>query len=205
MKSYTIIQLCSIATAWLLVSVNAGAAAVGDPAAGAVKAATQCIECHVATGDTPDPLIPQIGGQPAQYIVTQTLYYQSGKRESTVMKYVADAVANRQDLLDIAAFYESLKQVPGRREETEQIQRGRQIYVDKHCNFCHGTDAKPSTEYVQGAPPIAGQYPAYLEKTMLDFKTGRRPSDKYNLMKKSLLELSDEEIEAVSAYIGTLR
>ena len=203
MKSCTIVQTCSVAVAWLLVSVGAGAAAVGDPEAGAAKAA-QCVECHVTIGSPPDPLTPWLDGLPAEYIVTQTLYYQSGKRESTVMKYVADAVTNRQDLLDIAAFYAERKPVAGSGEKTKKTERGRRIYNAKNCPFCHGLDGKPGTEYVQGAPPIAGQFPAYLEKTMLDFKTGRRPSDTYNLMKKSLLKLSDEEIEAVSVYIGSL-
>lgn len=202
MRFRTIARACGAAAAGLLVSANA-AAAPGDPAAGAAKAA-QCVECHAIAGDTPDPLVPWLDAMPAQYIVTQTLYYKAGKRESTVMKYVADTVTNIQDLLDIAAFYAARKPVAGRGGKTEQTELGREIYVSKNCHFCHGMDAIPGTESVRGAPPIAGQYPAYLEKTMLDFKTGQRPGDAYNLMKKSLLKLSDEEIAAVAAYIGTL-
>ena len=201
-RACTIAQVCSAAAAWLLVSGNAAAAA-GDPAAGAAKAA-QCVECHVTTGDTPDPLVPWLDAMPAQYIVTQTLYYKTGKRESTVMKYVADTVTNIQDLLDIAAFYAARKPVAGGGDKTKQTELGREIYVSKNCQFCHGMDAMPGTEFISGAPPIAGQYAAYLEKTMLDFKTGRRPGDAYNLMKKSLLKLSDEEIAAVAAYISAL-
>ena len=180
------------------------ALALRDRVPAQVKAKV-CLECHVPQGQSPDPMIPKLDGQQAEYIVRQVLDYKSGRRPSTIMREVAQIVSDMQDLLDIAAFYSNLETMQGSGEINQEVKRGEVIYVDYRCHFCHGEEAVAGTAFTSGAPLIGGQNKDYLEKTMLDIKMGRRPADIYNLMKRLLLRLSDKEIEALSAYVSSLQ
>ena len=88
--------------------------------------------------------------------------------------------------------------------ESELRERGRKIFVDRQCDFCHGIEGRLKTNVVDGAPVIGGQNHEYLTKTMYDFRKGTRPPDRYDLMLKVLLTLSDEDIVAISEYQSTL-
>ena len=188
----------------LLFCIYGNALALGDPIRGEEKAKL-CFECHVPQGQTPDPMIPKLDGQQAEYIVRQVLDYKSGRRPSTIMREVAQIVSDMQDLLDIAAFYSNLETMQGSGEINQEVKRGEVIYLDYRCHFCHGEEAVAGTAFTSGAPLIGGQNKDYLEKTMLDIKMGRRPADIYNLMKRLLMRLSDKEIEALSAYVSSLQ
>lgn len=82
--------------------------AAGDPAAGSVKAQT-CLGCHGIENYHnvyPTYHVPKLGGQDAQYVVSALKAYQDGSRKhSTMQGNVAELT--EQDMLDIAAYFES--------------------------------------------------------------------------------------------------
>lgn len=73
---------------------------------------------------------------------------------------------------------------------------------DLACVNCHGaTGISPSPAF----PHIAGQHASYLERALLDYRSGRRVNDQMNLIAQGDEELgyeplTDQEIKDLSAF-----
>ena len=66
--------------------------------------------------------------------------------------------------------------------------------VAERCVACHGPDGNsPSPIF----PRLAGQYADYLLKTLEDYRSGERDNA---VMKAFAMQLSDQEMEDVSAF-----
>ena len=69
---------------------------------------------------------------------------------------------------------------------------------EKICVACHGVDgAKPATP---DNPILAGQYPDYLEKALLDYKSGKRSNP---VMKAFADQLKKTDIEDLAAWFSS--
>lgn len=64
------------------------------------------------------------------------------------------------------------------------------------CNGCHGPDGK-STGAI---PAIGGKSAEYIEKAMLDFREGKRPS---TVMQRHAKGYSDAEIKLIAEYFAS--
>ena len=79
---------------------------------------------------------------------------------------------------------------------------GAALYKEKTCNACHGPQGnKP---LMPDYPKIAGQNAAYLERQMLDIKSGARNNANTAAMKGVMHLVSDDEIKVLAEYIATL-
>lgn len=86
--------------------MNDVALAVGDAAAGKLKAET-CMGCHgIPTYKNVYPTynVPKLGGQHAEYIVAALKAYKSGDRAHQTMHANTSNLSD-QDMQDIAAFF----------------------------------------------------------------------------------------------------
>ena len=68
------------------------------------------------------------------------------------------------------------------------------------CAICHGD----SLQGLGNVPRIAGLHPIYIARQLHQFKDGTRNGGDAPLMKKPVTQMTDEDILAVSAYIGSL-
>lgn len=66
------------------------------------------------------------------------------------------------------------------------------------CVACHGADGNKTSAPDQ--PILAGQYADYLERAMLDYKTGRRSNP---IMKGFAATLSRQDIEDLAAWFAS--
>ena len=66
------------------------------------------------------------------------------------------------------------------------------------CSICHGE----SLEGIGNVPKIAGLHPIYIARQLLMFQNGDRAGIDGQLMKKPVAKLSEEDIVAISAYVG---
>ncbi len=73
---------------------------------------------------------------------------------------------------------------------------GRSVGVT--CNGCHGPDGSSKG----AAPSLKGLPAAHLEKSMLDFKSGKRTA---TIMGRIAKGYSDEEIKAVAKYFADMK
>ena len=66
------------------------------------------------------------------------------------------------------------------------------------CVACHGADGNKTAAPDQ--PILAGQYADYLERAMMDYKTGRRSNP---IMKGFAATLSKQDIEDLAAWFAS--
>ena len=80
---------------------------------------------------------------------------------------------------------------------------GAKLYAEKTCTACHGTDGKKTL--MPDYPKIAGQNVKYIEKQMLDIKSGARANGNSAAMKGVMVIVSDEEIKDIAEYVSKLK
>ena len=68
------------------------------------------------------------------------------------------------------------------------------------CSICHGDGMKG----LGNVPRLAGLHPIYITRQLYLFKDATRNGGDAQLMKKPVARLTDEDIVAVSAYLGSL-
>ena len=84
-----------------------------------------------------------------------------------------------------------------------EVVTGNQSLANKICVTCHGATGKGNP--VVGAPRLAGIEPWYLRNQLIAFRSDYRGTQKDYIpgfeMQDSVARLSDEEIEALVAYV----
>lgn len=159
---------------------------------------TVCLECHATNGYTPDPTFPILSGQEFYYLYVQLKDFKAGRRASDVMGPVASELT--RDEMKLAAQYYSEQPWPdiGYRGAADKIAVGERAAAAGQCVQCHLGGYEGNSRI----PRLAGQYPGYLQKTMLDFKTKARAN---SAAKSSLMEsFSEAELEAMADFLGNM-
>ena len=201
-----------VALAALLASLTAWAADVpelpapGDAAAGEAKAAV-CAGCHGADGNSASGAFPKLAGQHANYTAEQLANFKSGERANAMMAGFAAALSE-QDMLDLAAFYESKNVVVGvAQAEASVVERGEQIYRfgDPErgvaaCIACHGPQGKgvASAKF----PTLASQWADYTVTQLKTYQSGERQNVMMNGVAANMRE---SDMVAVAQYLQGLR
>jgi len=94
------------ATAALALCMTGTALAAGDTVAGKAKAATICIACHGADGNSINPMFPKLAGQHARYLETQLKAFKSGQRKHPQIGPTSPPLMET-DIRNLAAWYAS--------------------------------------------------------------------------------------------------
>ena len=188
-----------------LVSTTSPVQATGDVVKGEALSQT-CLGCHGVPGlRNPSPVyrVPMIGGQHASYIEVALKAYKNKERAHPTMRAQAANLSN-EDIKDIAAYFSNLKQVSKPFVKAGAAAGKEKVAV---CVACHGLEGKADTDAARDAafPVLAGQYDDYLERVLLDYKSGAR---KNGIMNGITRELSKQDIKDLSRWFrsqkGTL-
>jgi len=180
----------------------------GSVEAGRAKATT-CAACHGVDGNSVTPDWPMLAGQHANYIVKQLRAFKSGERTDVTMKPFADMLSE-QDMLDVAAYFESQKPTP-KGADPSLVNLGQQIYRGgvpargiAACIACHGPDG--SGNPLAAYPRISSQHAAYTTKQLNAYRLGDRRSDvDVNQMMRNVAgQLFEDEIRALASYVQGL-
>jgi cytochrome c553 len=200
----------------LLTGLSAHALA-GDPAAGEALTAV-CAACHGADGNSPAAAFPKLAGQNEKYLIKQLIDIRNGDRPVPTMVGQLDNFSDGQ-IADIAAFYASNTQTPGRAADSD-LELGAQVYRAgvrasgvAACNACHG--ARGSGNAPAGWPRLAGQHKDYIalqlrrwrtgaEYTLEENTEGRTNDGDARTMRDVALRMTDREIDAVANFIAGL-
>ncbi|HYR36021.1 MAG TPA: c-type cytochrome [Burkholderiales bacterium] len=183
----------------LAAALFVGAAGAADVEAGRQKAAV-CAECHGPDGNSSDPAVPSLAGQPAQFLSGQLFFFREEYRREPRMSPAAKALSN-SDMNDLAAYFASVKPAPPKHVTTpENEQRGLELTQKFRCVQCHSAGLQGQ----QHVPRIAGQQPEYLRAQLRGFKQRTR-SDIDGYMTQMAQPLSDHEIDVLVDYIAGLR
>jgi cytochrome c553 len=169
-----------------------------DAAAGKEKAQV-CAVCHGADGNSTIPQNPILAGQTARYLYLQLKDFNSGRRKDPIMSPMA-ANLSKKDMFDLAAYFSSQKATnQNTRGDASKAAQGKEVADAALCTMCHMGGFSGQNEI----PRTAGQHYDYTLKQLLDFKNKRRTNDAGN-MTAVLRTITDEQLEAVAAYIASL-
>lgn len=187
--------------------------AQGNIDAGKEKSVT-CGACHGADGNSLVTQYPKIAGQHVKYLEKQLhdlkLGMTSGGKQGRydpVMSAMAMSLSE-QDIADLAAYYASLPQSEGSTPENV-VEKGKALYFAGDaskgltaCSACHG----PRGEGMElgGFPKISGQHAEYVKAQLIKFRSGERANDMNEMMQDVTKNLTDDEIDILSQYIGGL-
>ena len=219
MKSF----LVFIASFSLIFSINAAEKSAGaedmpqgfksgDAEKGSVLVGV-CDSCHGVDGNSISSDWPKLAGQNQRYLYEQLQYFKDGERNNALMMSVIPYLQALQDsdILDIAAFYESLVMSGGQAKNDEELlELGATLYRFGNmkkgipaCTACHSVYGQGNS--LAGYPAIAGQQVGYLTSTLKAYRSKERNSGEQALVMQSIAQnLSDQEIDALANYMHGL-
>ena len=180
-------------------------AAKGDPVVGEQRAQA-CAGCHGAKGVSSMTGVPSLAGQTDNFLQWQLVFFRSGRRNNAIMTALAQGLSD-EDVRNLGAYFATLApptagDTPARDEaQTTLIGAGKSVAEEHHCAACH-TDTFVGK---QAAARIADQRPDYLEHALADYRSAARPSTGVAAMNEAASGLSDDDIKALAAYLGSLQ
>jgi len=209
-------SICAFAALSLLTwQASAESLVDGSVEAGKAKAIT-CAACHGTTGNSVNPLWPNIAGQNANYLVAQIKAFQPGAdgepatRSDPLMTSMALPLSD-QDIRDLAVYFESLPSAANSVQDAATVARAEALYrggkkdsAASACLACHGPTGRgnPAATY----PALHGQHAAYTAKQLRDYASGKRTSDgNTRIMRDIAARLSEDDIVAIASYVQGLK
>ena len=166
---------------------------------GVPQKAEACIVCHGPGGNSTDPAMSSLAGQPAQFISMQLYLFREGRRKDPQMSPEASGLSNA-DMNELAAYFSRQKPAaPSHQTAPENAAAGRRLAEQHYCVQCHG----PALLGMQHIPRLAGQQFTYLKTQLLDFKARTRADFDGNMTSAAQL-LSDRDIEILADYLSGL-
>lgn len=187
----------------------ATAEVVGNPDAGQKTAATVCVACHGADGNSVNPQWPKIAGQGERYIIEQLTAFKQGaegprRAANAVLMYPIAANFSEQDMADLAAYFSRQNMSLGVADD-ELAMKGQAIYRGGNsntglpaCSGCHGPAGEGNP--AAGFPALAGQHAQYVYDQLQAFHNGKRDGDPNAIMRNIAAKMTDQEMHAVAEY-----
>ena len=158
-----------------------------------------CAACHGEGGNSANPAVPSLAGQPRQFISTALYMFREGYRKDPQMSPMAAQLSNA-DLNELAAYFSSQKPAPPRHQtKPDNAAAGPGLAQKFNCTQCHG----PKLLGLQQMPRLAGQQHEYLREQLRLFKAGKRGELDGN-MTAAAQALGDKDIEVLADYIAGL-
>ncbi len=165
---------------------------------GQVLAEQVCSTCHGVNGQSANSLFPKLAGQQKNYILGQLEAIKGRDRNSEHTRQFMWGPArylSEKQMDELATYFSQQPPMKGVLPSTPIPQRGQVIFHQgvpekgvKACASCHGDRAEGDDEI----PRLAGQHTYYLN------------SRARIAMTKIVSNLSDDEIQAVSAYLESI-
>lgn len=166
-----------------------------------------CALCHGVYGQgAPGKLSPRIAGMPKYYLEKAIRDYRDGARSYPLMNKTSGLEQmTDKDIEDISAYLASMDLSSDarfniRRPDTGKVAAGEELYLDE-CKVCHKRDGYGKER--KGAPPLAGQHPAYLYTVMKGFQKKSRVHDN-DPEDDTFLEYTDDQIISLAAHLARL-
>jgi cytochrome c553 len=169
---------------------------------------TPCIACHGMNGNSSNPVWPNLAAQHKQYIERQLKAFKAGTRQDPLMSPMAMSLSD-DDVQDLAAFFDA-QTLTGLEADAGRAPLGQRVYRGGDsssgvaaCIACHGPggDGNPAAGY----PSIKGQHSAYVAAQLRAYRAGTRKTDPNQMMRDVTRTMSDEQIDAVAAFIQGMR
>ena len=159
-----------------------------------------CMACHGPQGNTKDPAVPSLAGQPRLFIENQLVLIREGMRQVPQMHGMMQAVKDHE-IVELAAYFNQQK--PQRIEaavKDDMYRRGQSIAQRALCGSCHLPDFSGREQI----PRIAWQPEPFLLQSMKEFRD-RPARGRDTIMAAALYGLKDDELADLAHYFANLR
>jgi len=159
--------------------------------------AIDCAGCHGPDGNSLNSALPNLSGQPVEYLASAMRQYRDGKRKDAAMKF---ALKNMSDsrIADIAAYYATQEPISQHSWELQSSKEFRPLEdgkrIAKMCDSCHGHNGNSTKP---GIPSLTGLTARYLTEATIAYRDGAWKQD---AMQEMVKFLRDNDIEKVSLY-----
>ncbi len=155
-----------------------------------------CVSCHGEEGRPIEPDYPILWGQEFYYLYVQLKDYKSGRRENELMQPIVEDLSKDQMKALAQVFADKEWPRISYAASEEDIKAGQRGASAGQCTQCHLGGYNGNSRI----PRLAGQNPAYLERTMLEFKNKIRLNapDKGALFRA----YEDEQIKAMANFMA---
>ena len=180
-----------------LARVQSDVAALKTAVAAGQRAAFFCANCHGEFGVSALENIPNLAGQNAFYLLRQIDKFGDGRRKDDFMSGLVK-VLKPEERFNIAVFYASQKVPPTAARNHAQVLAGGKHFA-RACVGCHGAKGYGTREIAR----LAGQRNGYLVTALTNYRSGKGMHADPR-MTGVAKKLSDTEIAALAAYLGTL-
>jgi cytochrome c553 len=157
-----------------------------------------CAACHGASGNSINPHVPSIAGQPRIFIEHQLILFREGVRRSEQMLPIVKGMRD-PEIIQLAEHFSKLPAKPmesGKPDPALQ-KRGIQRAKELRCGICHLSDFSGQNQI----PRLAGQREAYLEAEMRAYRDGKRTGGD-TIMAAALYGVSDADIKSLAHYLS---
>lgn len=167
-----------------------------DLAAGERFVRESCTGCHGLDGSGRTAEIPNLAGQPADYLEEAMRAYRAGARRHAALQDLIEECSDA-DIRNIAGYFASQPPVAATAVEP----RAEPVYAEgreiaEACAGCHGEHGFSTTP---GVPNLAGQHPMYLILATQEYASGRRD----NREKEAMLSgLGNVDIEKMAMFFA---
>ncbi len=157
-----------------------------------------CGTCHGRDGNSPNPKIPSLAGQPEYFILNQLVLMREGVRPieqmSSFVKFLKDE--------EIVALAQHFAALPAKRSD-EKIDpalaaRGETLAQQRRCASCH----LPSYAGTEQMPRLAKQRIDYLSYAMKALRDNERKGAD-SLMSASIFGATDDDLLALAHYVAS--
>jgi cytochrome c553 len=158
-----------------------------------------CFACHGPNGNSVNPAVPSLAGQPAQFIGTQLIMFREKRRTDPVMSPVAAPLTNAEISALGKFFTAQQRAAPAKKPPDDVVAAGRKLAEDFNCVVCHG----PALKGQQHIPRLAGQQAEYLRTQLRGFMAGTR-FDMDGNMTSAAQRLNPKDVDVLAEYLAGL-
>jgi len=157
-----------------------------------------CASCHGPDGNSPDPKIPSIAGQPKLFIETQLVLFREELRKSEQMLPIVRGMKD-PEIIQLAEHFSKLpaKGMESGNPDPALMKIGAEKAKALRCGICHTADFGGQKQ----VPRLAAQREAYLEAEMRAYRDGKR-SGGDTIMAATLYGVSDADIRALAHFLA---
>ena len=173
--------------------------ALAVPAARSEVDPQTCFACHGPNGNSVNPAVPSLAGQPAQFIATQLIMFREKRRGDPLMSPIAAPLTNAEISALGKYFAAQPHAMPAKKPGEDVLSAGRKLAEDLNCVVCHG----PALKGQQHIPRLAGQQAEYLRTQLRGFKDGTR-FDMDGNMTSAAQRLKPGDVDILAEYLAGL-
>ncbi len=157
-----------------------------------------CAACHGDDGNSTNPQIPSIAGQPKLFLENQLILFREELRKSEQMAPVVKGMKD-PEIIKLAEHFSKLpaKVMESAPADPALVKQGTAKAKQLRCGVCHLADFSGQNQI----PRLAGQRETYLDAEMRAYRDGKRAGGD-TIMAAALYGVSDADVKALAHYLS---